>query len=50
MSMAQECFEQTKRPNLEKELEDIERRVQNLSNEDPPNKRSFSGLWISCSS
>lgn len=35
MSMAQECFEQTKRSNLEKELEEIERRVQNLSSEDP---------------
>ncbi len=35
MNMAQECFEQAKRTKLEKELEEIERRVQNLSNEDP---------------
>jgi len=35
MSMAQECFEQTKQTKLEKELEEIEQRVQNLSNEDP---------------
>jgi DNA primase len=35
MSMAQECFEQTKRTKLEKELEEIEHRMQNLTNEDP---------------
>ena len=35
MNMAQECFEQAKRAKLEKELEEIERRVQNYSNEDP---------------
>ncbi|HPF87149.1 MAG TPA: toprim domain-containing protein, partial [Candidatus Limiplasma sp.] len=35
MRMAQECFEQTKRRKLEKELEEIERRMQNISNEDP---------------
>ncbi len=35
MSMAQECFEQTKRTKLEKELEEIEQRVKNLTNEDP---------------
>ncbi len=35
MSMAQECFERTKRTKLEKELEEIERRMQNLTNEDP---------------
>jgi DNA primase len=35
MNMAQECFEQTKRSKLENELEEIERRVQNLSNGDP---------------
>ncbi len=35
MSMAQECIEQVKRVKLEKELEEIERRLQNYSNEDP---------------
>ena len=35
MNMAQECFERTKRSKLETELEEIERRVQNLSNGDP---------------
>ncbi|MFH1879673.1 MAG: DNA primase [Bacillota bacterium] len=35
MNMAQECYEQVKRSKLEKELEEIERRVQNVSNEDP---------------
>ncbi|MBN1777500.1 MAG: DNA primase [Clostridiales bacterium] len=34
MNMAQECFAQAKRVKLEKELEEIERRVQNYSNED----------------
>lgn len=35
MNMAQECFEQNKRTKLENELEEIERRVQNLTNGDP---------------
>lgn len=35
MSMAQECIEQVKRVKLEKELEEIERRLQNYSSEDP---------------
>ena len=35
MNMAQECFEQAKRVKLENELEEIERRLQNYSNEDP---------------
>ena len=35
MNMAQECIDQVKRVKLEKELEDIEQRLQNYSTEDP---------------
>ena len=35
MNMAQECIDQVKRAKLEKELEDIEQRLQNYSTEDP---------------